>query len=103
MALNVTGDFGNLHFQFNLAGDPQPMFTALGVRFTDETSTEDRAEAGLAAMELSNVVLATETPEDYSIGPGIVEVGVSEGDNVFVDGTTTEPGEQVIDATQQNT
>jgi hypothetical protein len=99
----VLGDYGNLFFEFNLAGDPEPMFTSLGVRFTDETSTEERAAAGVEALNLAPDIFATETPTEYTIGPGHVEIGITLGANLFVDGGVTEVGLQVADATQQNT
>ena len=103
MTLTVRDDEANLFFEFALAGDPEPMFTALGITFEDGLDHDAQAILCIDALQLAQIELAVEIPSDYSLGPGHADLGVTGGDNIRVDGLATTPGLQVSDATQQNT
>jgi len=103
MPLTVRDGEANLFFQWNLSGDPEPMFSAIGIGFVDGLSHEEQATVIQNCLTAGTEALAVECPSDYELGPGHGDLGVTDEDNIRVDGTDTFPGLQVSDATQQNT
>lgn len=85
MSARIPPGFAEAWMQFNVTGDPENMYTALGLDLAvGVTATQAAADAILAAMQgaIDNAV-----GNDYTIGPGHVIFGQDGGD-IRIDGST---------------
>jgi hypothetical protein len=92
MSLVVQDRFANLFFQYQIASDAQPMFSALGIFLADGLDVADQIGACKECLNVGTTLLATLAPTDYTLGPGHADLGVTGGDNILVDGISSTTG-----------
>jgi hypothetical protein len=102
MPLTVQDGYANLHLQFNIPGDPEPMSTALGIQFDGSPSGGEKGVISINALDAAHAALAGCVSSDYTLGPGFVDIGVTAGPNFTVEGDTVIDGASGADALPQN-
>lgn len=87
MSARIPPSFGELWFQFNVGGDPEPMYCALGVDLAagvvpNQGEADTMLSTGIAA--LNDIV-----NDDYGLGPGHVIYG-NDGGDIRIDSSITQ-------------
>ncbi len=102
MTLVVQDGFANLFLGYTLTGDPQTMYTAIGIDFDGDPTVGEGITIIEELVAGWHINMKGVTPEPYTLGPSHADMGVTDGPNGRVDVALTTPGEGASTAMPSN-